>query len=327
MNIKPLLYVIAIEEEGSLSAAGRRLKVSQPTLSVFLSDLEKSLGIDLFLRDKKRLVPTPAGRLYLEAARHMVQVKETTYQTIHHLTHEPLETILVGATPFRGSIITAQIYPTFSRRYPNIKVEIREGYMKNIREQVRAGEVTYALGSCYDSQDPEIDYIIISREEVVVGVPAFHSLAALAESSKEGLSSIEIEQLADTPLIQMAKGTTIRSMTDSVFSQRGIHPTVVFETNNNLVLSNMIREGAGAGLLPRSLMVPQATDILYFSLKPKYYLSLCAMVQKNKRLTKAERYFLYLVMKKDLNNPNYHPAMNQAARDIYNEFDRKETDL
>ena len=44
MDIRELTYITAIAEEGSLSAAGKRLKVSQPTLSVFLSKLENSLG-------------------------------------------------------------------------------------------------------------------------------------------------------------------------------------------------------------------------------------------------------------------------------------------
>ena len=96
MDIRELTYITAIAEEGSLSAAGKRLKVSQPTLSVFLSKLENSLGVDLFFREKKRLVPTPAGNIYLNAARKIISVHDQTYQAIHHLTHELTESINVG---------------------------------------------------------------------------------------------------------------------------------------------------------------------------------------------------------------------------------------
>ncbi len=65
MQIKNMSYIIALAEAGTLSGAGKQLGISQPTLSVFLSNLEQELGIDLFLRDKK-LLPTPAGRIYLE---------------------------------------------------------------------------------------------------------------------------------------------------------------------------------------------------------------------------------------------------------------------
>ncbi len=53
MQIKNMSYIIALAEAGTLSGAGKQLGISQPTLSVFLSNLEQELGIDLFLRDKK----------------------------------------------------------------------------------------------------------------------------------------------------------------------------------------------------------------------------------------------------------------------------------
>ena len=58
MNIKTLSYLVAIAETGTLSGAGKKLGISQPTLSAFLSNLECELGIDLFVRNKKQMIPT-----------------------------------------------------------------------------------------------------------------------------------------------------------------------------------------------------------------------------------------------------------------------------
>ncbi|MEI3168448.1 MAG: LysR family transcriptional regulator [Lachnospiraceae bacterium] len=66
MQIKNMSYIIALAEAGTLSGAGKQLGISQPTLSVFLSNLEQELGISIFLRDKKKLIPTPAGRIYMK---------------------------------------------------------------------------------------------------------------------------------------------------------------------------------------------------------------------------------------------------------------------
>lgn len=321
MNVKSLLYITAIAKEGSLSGAGRKLGVSQPTLSVFLSELEAGLGTDLFLREKKQLIPTPAGRIYIDAAKQIIGIKDQTYQTIHQLTHEPTETITVGATPLRGSIMIAQIFPQFCKRFPNVKLEIKEGYMKDLRDHARSGIVSYSLGSCYDSEDSDFDYIIISREEVVLGAPAFHRLAHQASPDRDRLTAMDIREFADTPFVLLSPGTTIRAISDNIFSTAGLRPTVVFETNNNLVLSNMIRQGAGAGLLPRSAMVKDACDIVYFSLSPKYYLELSIITAKNRVLSEAERYFAYLVIKKDMHNPLYVPSLNAYARKIYREFE------
>ena len=120
-------YVLAIAREKNISGAARRVGISQPTMSIFLSNLERELGTDLFYRKKKKLTPTPAGHIYLSAAVKILDVKMQTYQTVYRLTHEQQETITVGATPLRGSIMVAQIFTKFNRRFPNVKVEIREG--------------------------------------------------------------------------------------------------------------------------------------------------------------------------------------------------------
>ena len=321
VDVRDLEYIIAIAQEGSLSGAGRRLGVSQPTLSAFLAGLERQLGADLFVRDHKRMLPTPAGRICLDAARRIVNVKEQTYQTIHRLTHEPEETIVIGATPLRGSIMVAQIFPQFSRVFPDIKLSIREAYMKELRELVKNGEVNCSLGTCYDTEDPDVDYIIISREEIVLGVPAFHRLASFAAPPGEPLASIDVDQTADSPFVLLAPGTTVRAISDSILDKAGIRPTVVFETNNNLVLSNMIRQGAGVGFLPRSAIPENSGEMVCFSIRPRYYMSLCILHQKNRKMSRAERYLAYLVIRRDVENPLYVPAVNDSAREIQREFD------
>ncbi|MDO5349746.1 MAG: LysR family transcriptional regulator [Lachnospiraceae bacterium] len=361
MNTRELEYIIMIAREGSLSQAARRLGVSQPTLSTFLSNLERQLGIDLFLREKKHMILTPAGKIYLDAARKILQVKDQTYQSIHRLTQEATETITIGATPLRGSIMVAQIFPQFSKRFPNVKLEIKEAYMTELRDLVRAGAVNCALGSCLDTESPEFDYITISKEEVVLGVPSFHRLAPLASqpgleplaspplsvnslpsqslsasslsaephsvNRHRELATIDVGQLADSPFVLLSPGTTVRAITNHIFAKAGFQPTIVFETNNNLVLSNMIRQGAGVGFLPRSAMVTDAADVVYFSISPKYYITLCIILSKNRVLTEAERYFAYLTLIRDNSNPLYTPSNNALARNILREFHEKDVIL
>ena len=110
MQIKNMSYIIALAEAGTLSAAGKQLGISQPTLSVFLSNLEQELGIDLFLRDKKKLIPTPAGRIYLEAARRILATQEQTLQSIRQLTTAPPIEI---PTNFRASFALNQLSQIF----------------------------------------------------------------------------------------------------------------------------------------------------------------------------------------------------------------------
>lgn len=327
MNVKGMLYIATIAETKSLSGAAQLLGISQPTLSVFLSNLETSLGLDLFLREKKQLVLTPAGKIYLDAAHRILNVKDQTYQSIHRLTHHLTQTIVVGVTPLRGAIMVAQIFPEFCRRFPDVKIEIRESYMNDLRKFVKSGEISFALGSGYDSENPDYDFLMISEEEILLGVPSFHRLAALVSPQAGRFPDADIRDFWDSPFVLMAPGTTVRSISDNICSKADFHPTVVFETNNNLVLSNMIRQGAGVGFLPRSSMVEGAGDIVYFSLRPKYYLGLGIITARNRPLTQPERYLAYLVIKRDKDNPLYRPALNAYAKSIFREFEHGEHSL
>lgn len=322
MNIKTLSYLVAIAETGTLSGAGKKLGISQPTLSAFLSNLECELGIDLFVRNKKQMIPTPAGRIYLDASKKILAVQEQTLQSIHQLNVKPTETIRIGVTPLRGSAMAAQIFSKFSQRFPTVRLEMREGYMRDLKEMVRNGSVSCSLGTCFDTESTEFDYVTLFREEIVLGVPSFHPLAGRASERNAGqrFASVSINEFSDSPFIIMSPGSSVRAVSDYIFSQAGFHPTVVFESGNNIVIRNMICGGAGVGFLPISFAIEHSSDIVYFSLSPRISLDLCVILRKNHVLLASERYFIYLMICHDLSNPIYTPDFNAIARSIWEEF-------
>ena len=75
MNLKEQTYVCVLAECGNITRAAERLFISQPALSIYISSLEKSLGIRLFERVGKKFVLTCAGELYVEKARKMLALK------------------------------------------------------------------------------------------------------------------------------------------------------------------------------------------------------------------------------------------------------------
>lgn len=324
MQIKNMSYIIALAECQTLSGAGKRLGISQPTLSVFLSDLEQELGMDLFIRDKKKLLLTPAGRIYLDAARRILATQERTLQSIRQLgTAAPVE-ICIGVTPLRGSEIASKIFSRFSSRYPLVRLRLMDGYMSHLRKMVLDGTCSFSLGTCFDTESPEFDYITLFREEVVIVVPSFHPLALRCTDTHgdptKRLPQAEPLELSDSPFILMTPGTSIRKISDYIFAQAGFTPTVVYESGNNTVIKNMVRGGSGIGFQPRSLARLNDPDIAYLSLSPRVFLDLCIILKKGTILTESERYFIYLMMLNDMGDPYYTPDFNEAARAIWNEF-------
>lgn len=324
MQIKNMSYIIALAECQTLSGAGKRLGISQPTLSVFLSDLEQELGMDLFIRDKKKLLLTPAGRIYLDAARRILATQERTFQSIRQLGASAPVEIRIGVTPLRGSEIASKIFSRFSARYPQVRLRLMDGYMSHLRKMVLDGTCSFSLGTCFDTESPEFDYITLFREEVVIVVPSFHPLALRCTDTHgdptKRLPQAEPLELSDSPFILMTPGTSIRKISDYIFAQAGFTPTVVYESGNNTVVQNMVRGGSGVGFQPRSLARLNDPDIACLSLSPRVFLDLCIILKKGTVLTESERYFIYLMMLNDMDDPYYTPDFNEAARAIWNEF-------
>ena len=111
MNTKQLHYILAIAEEGGLTAAAEKLHITQPALSKYLAELEKELGTELFFQHKKRYYPTAAGKIYLDAASRIIAVKEQTDQMSAERAVAVQKTVSIGgrqlrrARPFTHSLI------------------------------------------------------------------------------------------------------------------------------------------------------------------------------------------------------------------------------
>lgn len=318
MNTKQLSYIISIAENGSLSAAAADLGVSQPALSKYLSELEEELGTDLFLRHKKRLYLTAAGKIYVESARRIISVKEQTYQMIASLNGTYQKTITIGITPLRGAVAMARIFPHFHKRYPHINLALKEQYPAELRQSVLNGSVNLALRTCIDLEDPEVLFVSAHEEDLVLFVPSFHPLASLAGPDLEHLTPIEIQRFQDTPFLIGKKGSTIRQLSDIIFQENQMQPTIVYESDNNLILKNMAQNGAGITLLPRYHMEP-CSSVVYFQLKPSYTMHMAIMAPKSHDLTEEERYLIALNFATEY-SPTYRFNPCPLAKKIMEEF-------
>lgn len=328
MNTKQLSYILAIAQWGSLSAASEQIGVSQPALSKYLAELESELGTDLFLRHKKKLYLTSAGRIYTDAARRILSVKEQTYQTIRSLNVQQsyTHTLTVGVTPLRGAMKVAQIFPLFRKRYPYTQIAITEQYNAQLRQSAISQQISMALGTCIDLEDPDLNFISAYEEDLVLFVPSFHPLAAQASRDLDCLTAIDIRLFQDTPFVLGGDGSTIYRLAQTIFKQMNMNPTVVFRSDNNLIIKNMVASGAGVGLLSHSFIEP-SDQMVYFSLRPNYYMHITAMTAKNKVLTEEERYLIALFHATDYHNPHYRFNPTPLSRQILEEFHFSEQNM
>ena len=86
MDLREQKYVCTLAELGNLTRAAERLYISQPALSIYITNLEKNLGIPLFDRSGKKFTLTYAGEQYVEKAKKMLELEREFCEDIEKIT-------------------------------------------------------------------------------------------------------------------------------------------------------------------------------------------------------------------------------------------------
>ena len=88
MNEKHMQYVLTVLKEGSFTNAAKKLYVSQPSLSQIIKTAESNLGAPIFNRSTDPITLTPAGQLYVEAARQVTTISTNLVKQVEELSNE-----------------------------------------------------------------------------------------------------------------------------------------------------------------------------------------------------------------------------------------------
>jgi DNA-binding transcriptional LysR family regulator len=127
MNIKQLLYFIAIAENPSISAAAKKLGISQPPLSAQLQLLEKEFGVRLTERGPKGVSLTEAGRMLYKRAVSIVALSDAAIKDLKDYSSGLRGTLRLGTGSSCGMALLGGRLAAFSEAYPLISFEIHEG--------------------------------------------------------------------------------------------------------------------------------------------------------------------------------------------------------
>lgn len=295
MDLRQIENIIAIEQEQSISKAAEKLFLTQSALNQQLLKLEKELGIQLFERRKHSMIPTFAGRIYLTTAHQMVDMKRETYKIIHDISEENTGEIAIAYTPEKGSLMFSCIYPVFHKKYPNVTFRIREARVKKMVQLLVQKEVTMAtMTYTNDIKDPDLEYIDMSEELMVLGLPIGHPLAHLAgERSWETFPEIDLRLLKEDDFVLISKETRMRDMIDCAFELAGFRPKILFESTSTMTVINIVKQQVCPAFFPQSYVEPDA-PIAYFSVPPRQTWMRCMAFLKGTYLTRPEKYFIRL---------------------------------
>ncbi len=145
-TLQDIRLFVAACEEGSFTAAGLRENTAQSGVSQHIRNLEDAYGVRLFLREKSKVIPTPAAEAVY---RHCVTVLRELGQTANELrrySKARSEHITIGIIPALNRRCIAGALLQFEENYPNVKIRIVEGMSLQFPGMVKSREIDFALG-------------------------------------------------------------------------------------------------------------------------------------------------------------------------------------
>ncbi len=215
------------------------------------------------------MIPTFAGKIYLATAHRMIDMKQETYKIIRDISNENSGEISIAHTPEAGALMFSAIYPIFHEKFPNITFRFIVARVKKMEQLVLTKEANFAFIAYYEaSKHPDLEYMDMSAEKMVLGLPSTHPLAYLGgEKSYETLPVLDLSLLKHDSFILLSKDTRMRDMIDLCFAHAGFHPKVLFEAISTRTVVSMVAHQIGPAFFPQSYVDPKA-PIVYFTVPP-----------------------------------------------------------
>lgn len=227
MNIKHAQYMLTVLKEGSITAAAKKLYISQPSLSQMIKLVENTLGTPIFNRSTDPITLTYAGEKYIEAAKKILTINDNLIKEIEEINHEEHGTIKLGIPVQRAMQVMPYVLPRFYAKYPHVKVDVRESGSANTEAAVLDGNVDLACLTTYPKHE-ELNYILMEEEELVLLTSRNSQLAKRIPSG----TPISITEAKNEKFISSKVGHSVRDTQDRLFVTYDIQPEILMETSS-----------------------------------------------------------------------------------------------
>ncbi|MBT1162390.1 LysR family transcriptional regulator [Bifidobacterium sp. SO1] len=165
MELRVLRYFLAVAEEGSITGGAELLRISQPTMSRQLQQLERELGVTLFERGQRSVALTPEGMLLRDRARALVELADKTVNDVTNRSAEELNgEIAVCCGELRGVDWLADRMVAFRARHPHVRFALFSATADVMQERLEQGLSDVAvMGGSIDAE--RFDFLHLPHQD------------------------------------------------------------------------------------------------------------------------------------------------------------------
>ncbi|MCB1397350.1 MAG: LysR family transcriptional regulator [Rhodobacter sp.] len=289
LTLKQLRALAAVYRAGQLSAAARDLNVTQSAVSVLIKQIETVLGVQLFDRTTRRLVPTMACDNAIGPVERILDDLRMLDLSVRDLRDLNRGTVRLSATPATGMALLPEAVRRFRTAWPKIDLIVDDCAPNQFLKDILAEKVDFGIGVA-----PPDDGAFVSTpltDEVLCAIlPQMHPLAKA--------DSVPWSSLADEPLVLSRRDYGVRDIVETtLLSVTGRPPRVAAEVAFLSSATWMAAAGIGLCVLPERIARLFFSDALVVVplRNPTIHRAISLVVKKDRSLAPAARRFVEIL--------------------------------
>ncbi len=242
MNLHQLRIFSLVARLGSFSRAAEEMHISQPSVSIQVADLERSLGVELFEQLGKRIYLTDAGRVLEDYARRILGLVDEASSAVAEVTDLHRGRLAVGATTTPGTYLLPKVLSRFQERFPKITLTLEIANTRRIQERLLRNELDLGVVDEEVNSHNLVVRPVLEDELVMVVVPT-HPLASTG--------AVPVSALRGHRVILRERGSGTREAIEAALRGAGVEIAPSMELASSEAIKEAVAVGLGSAILSR----------------------------------------------------------------------------
>lgn len=274
MDLWQLTIFCSVIEQKSFSKAGRRIHLSQPTVSSHIKDLEDHFGCRLIDRLSREAVPTREGRVLYGYARRLIALKKETESAMAECQGTIRGQLSIGGSTIPGGYLLPKMIGEFYREYPDVSISLTIGDTKDIIEKIGSGQLELGIVGARTTDKR------IVQERTVTDMMR---LIVAGDHQWADRGSVSLKRLKTEPFIIRERGSGTLKSIRRILAGAGYgigDLNVVAEMGNTVAVIQGIKNHVGVSILSTIAVADEieagtlkALEIYGFKLERHLYLT------------------------------------------------------
>lgn len=285
MDFRQIRYFMEVANREHMTEAADLLHVAQSSVSRQIVNLESELGVDLFIREGRRVRLTPIGKIFYERMKNAMNVIDDARREVEEYLDPEKGTIRITFPISLAAYTLPTVIYAFRLRYPEAKFQLKQALYRDLIDGVIKGDFNLALIGPLPLEEKKLNRKILFTENIVALLPIHHRLAKKP--------SIKLRELVDEPFCVLPEGFVFREIVMDACQNIGFIPKIAFEGDDIDALKGLVSAGLGVALMPEVTLVdslPRSTVKIPL-VEPNVTRTVGVITPKERVLLPTERLF------------------------------------